>query len=225
VSDGLEARLRTLARQAELHPSDPEPCRALAEELRRAGRLAEAARAQRMAVSRRPDRPRDHLVLAELVTASGGEAGDAAHLPAAEEASIALRMAVELDPDFAAGWRELGRLDLARAQILHDRAAVRAAAERALARCRRALELDGGDAEAWRVLGDVHFHVSSAREKARECYERAVALDPQHLDARAMLAATLARDGDREGAIQALEPALRADPDHPLANEILKQIR
>lgn len=220
-----EARIAALERRIETHPTDPAPCRELAEELERAGRLSASARARRLAADRRPDRPIDQFQLARALVLAGGEDLDSeVRLPPAEEASIALRLAVELDPDFGAAYRELARLDLARARELEDEAAVRAAAERAVRRCRQAIELDPGDAEAYRVLGDVHYYVAGAYETARQCYARALELDPAALDARAMLAAALVRTGDPDAARRELHAVLSKKPDHPLAAEALREL-
>jgi tetratricopeptide (TPR) repeat protein len=219
------SEIEVLRRQAELHPSDAAVCRRLAEKLEEAGRLPEAATARRMAAARRPDRPLDWFHLARLLALAGGEEGEEVRLPATEEASIALRTALELDPELGAAYRELARLDLNRARVLRDHAEVRQAAERAVDRCRKALELDPSDAEAYRVLGDLHFYVAGDAEKARECYVRAVGLDAHNLDARAMLAAAHARGGDREAALRVIQAVLAKDAGHALANRVLEEIR
>jgi cytochrome c-type biogenesis protein CcmH/NrfG len=225
MNAALEAKISALRRQAELHPSDPDPPRALADELERAERYLEAVAARRMVVMRRPDRPFEYLLLARALVLAGGEDEHAVRLPCAEEATVALRTAVELDPDFSAAYRELARLDLARARVLRDAGAVQSAAERAVLRCRRALELDPGDAEAFRVLGELHLYVAEAYGKARECFARAIELDAANTDARALLALSLARDGDKEAARRELSALLEADPSHPLAAAIAKEAR
>lgn len=226
----LENRIRT-------HVNDPEPCRELARELEADGALYDAARAQRLAATRRPDRPWDHFLAARLTVAADAqhqrnpkaplppEDTEDVRLPAAEEASIALRVALELDPDFGAAHRELARLDVGRARILRDEGQVKASAERAVQRCQEALKLDADDSETHRVLGDVQFHVLKAYPAARRHYARAIELAPDNADARAMLAATFLREGDRETAFRELTHALSIAPEHELAHEILKELR
>lgn len=225
MSDPLAARIDRLRRQVELHPSDADLCQELAELLELSGDHGAAARARRMEVARRPDRPLAYLHLARNLVAAGAEPGDEIRLPVIEEAAIGLRLAVELDPDFGAAHRELARLDLSRARVLRDFDEVQAAARRAVDRCRRALELDPEDAETYRVLGDLHFHVAEDMPKAKECYQRAVQLSTEHHDARAMLGAVLERSGDRDGALRELRRVLGVVPGHPLATEILDGIR
>jgi tetratricopeptide (TPR) repeat protein len=219
-----DARLAALRRQAELHPTDAQACRDLSEELELAGEIAQAAAARRLAIARRPDRPTDYLHLARLLLVSGGEPEDGIRLPAVEEATVALMTAIELDPDFGAAHRELARLDLARARQTDDAKAMRACTGRALRRCRKALELDPADAESYRVLGDLHFHLGRDFAKARDCYARAVEIDPANLDARVMLAAAHLRQEDRDAAQRELAAVLSVDPQHPLANEVLKEM-
>ena len=227
---GLEHRMRQ-------NPTDAEPCRELAKLFEAQGDLFAAARAQRQAAARKPDRPWDRFLSARLAMAAEAqrernpkqtlppEELEEVRLPSAEEASIELRIALELDPDFGAAFRELARLDTTRARVLKDQEQSRAAAERAISRCAEAIRLDPSDAEGHRVLGDVHFHVRGAFADARKHYLDAIAIDARNVDARAMLAATHWREGDRDTAFRELTHALSIAPDHELANEILKEIR
>jgi tetratricopeptide (TPR) repeat protein len=237
LPDHPEHRHAALEHRARQHPTDADACRELAKVLEAEGDLHGAARAQRQAAARRPDRPWDRFLAAKLVVSADAtrernpklalppEELDEVRLPAAEEASLELRLAIELDPDFGAAWRELARLDTSRARVLRDEAQAKAAAERALSRGREALRLDPQDAECHRVLGDVHYHVLRDLRGARAHYEEALAIEPGHVEARAMLAATFLREGDSEAAFREITQALSADPENHLANEILKDIR
>jgi len=217
--------------------TDPEPCRELARALEGEGELHAAARAQRMAAARRPDRPWDHFVSARLTIAAAdlesrnpklplpAEETDDVRLPGAEEASIALRMALEIDPDFGAAHRELARLDVNRARVLKDEVMVKVSAARAISRCAEALKLDPSDAETHRVLGDVSYHVLARYSEARDHYLRAVELAPDNADARALLAAAYLKEGDSDAAYREVTQALAVAPQHELAHQLLKDIR
>jgi len=193
--------------------TDPEPCRELARALEGEGELHAAARAQRMAAARRPDRPWDHFVSARLTIAAAdlesrnpklplpAEDTDEVRLPGAEEASIALRMALEIDPDFGAAHRELARLDVNRARVLKDEAMVKLSADRAVSRCAEALKLDPNDATALYNLGVVAQ--DAGREKdAIFLYGRALELDPALAEAHYNLATIFDQRGESQQAIR-----------------------
>jgi len=71
------------------------------------------------------------------------------------------------------------------------------------------------DAEQWYELG-CDLELSSPAE-ARDAYERAIALDPAHVDARVNLGRLLHEAGAPAAAEKQYRAALEADPDHDVA--------
>jgi tetratricopeptide (TPR) repeat protein len=74
---------------------------------------------------------------------------------------------------------------------------------------------DDLDADAWYELAS-DLELSDAAE-ARAAYEKAIALDPVHIDAHINLGRLLHEDGDLSGAEKQYRAALSADPTHPVA--------
>lgn len=70
-------------------------------------------------------------------------------------------------------------------------------------------------ADAWYELGsDLEV---SAPEEAQEAYEKAVSLDPTHIDAHVNLGRLLHENGEPAAAEVHYRAALKADPQHPVA--------
>lgn len=101
----------------------------------------------------------------------------------ASQAVVELRKAVELRPDFAEAWSELGE---ARRNLADNQGAVIA--------LRRALELRPGDAVARTRLGSLLLEIGQSRE-AVACLREAVRLDPKNQSALNALQLALRRDG------------------------------
>jgi tetratricopeptide (TPR) repeat protein len=87
----------------------------------------------------------------------------------------------------------------------------------ALAAVREAKAREAGDldADAWYELAS-DLELSDPAE-ARAAYEKAIALDPAHIDAHVNLGRLLHEEGDPAGAETHYRAALAADPSHPVA--------
>jgi tetratricopeptide (TPR) repeat protein len=79
----------------------------------------------------------------------------------------------------------------------------------------KAREENDLDADAWYELAS-DLELSDPAE-ARDAYEKAIALDPAHLDAHINLGRLLHEDGDAAAAETHYRAALSADPAHPVA--------
>jgi len=79
----------------------------------------------------------------------------------------------------------------------------------------KAKQEDDLDADAWYELAS-DLELSDSAE-ARAAYEKAVALDPTHVDAHVNLGRLLHEDGATAAAEKHYRAALAADPDHPVA--------
>jgi tetratricopeptide (TPR) repeat protein len=79
----------------------------------------------------------------------------------------------------------------------------------------KAREENDLDADAWYELAS-DLELSDPAE-ARDAYEKAIALDPAHLDAHINLGRLLHEDGDAASAEKHYRAALTADPTHPVA--------
>jgi tetratricopeptide (TPR) repeat protein len=106
-----------------------------------------------------------------------------------EQALASLERALALRPNFAQGHRS-------RASVLLDLGRD----EEALAEVERALALDPGAASAYQTLGRVHFIGFGDFARAVECFEKALALNPQAGWAALQLAHCASLLGDLERA-------------------------
>jgi tetratricopeptide (TPR) repeat protein len=79
----------------------------------------------------------------------------------------------------------------------------------------KAKQEDDLDADAWYELG-ADLELTDPGE-ARQAYEKAIALDPSHVDAHVNLGRLLHDDGKLEAAEKHYRAALNIDPDHPVA--------
>ena len=87
-------------------------------------------------------------------------------------------------------------------------------ADEALRDLRFALDLAPEAKRTWMYLGDV-YKSSGDAASALDCYGRAIALDPGYDDAHARRAAVLDGQGDREGALAAIDAAIAAAKQNP----------
>lgn len=87
-------------------------------------------------------------------------------------------------------------------------------ADEALRDLRFALDLAPGAKRTWMYLGDV-YKASGDAASALDCYGKAIALDAGYDDAHARRAAVLAGEGDREGALAAIDAAIAAAKQNP----------
>ena len=110
------------------------------------------------------------------------------HKPALEE----FRTAVELNPDDADAWNEIGRIRIDMREL--------GAAKQAL---EHALELHPGHPDAWNNLGVVHFLRARYSDAVNPAFESAVEANPGLADAWFNLADAREENGDRKGASEA----------------------
>lgn len=118
--------------------------------------------------------------------------------------------AIALDPQYAAAYVGLGRVDLS-AVALGWTADPQAALRRAEELARKAIALDESNPAAHVLLGRAFARLGDY-ERALEALRRAVALNPSDPDNHAGLGDALLWNGDVEGAIQSLEIATGMDP-------------
>jgi adenylate cyclase len=88
--------------------------------------------------------------------------------------------------------------------------------------CRRAVELDPGYAQAWALLAvgqyALHRGFGRAGDGGRAALDRALALNPNLVEARALKAEMLANAGRQEDAAAEIAQALRLDPESYAVN-------
>lgn len=92
----------------------------------------------------------------------------------------------------------------------------------ALPQFQRASELDPGNAERWIWLG-VCLHKLELERAAREAYEKAILLAPNHVKGRVYLGHAKLLTGDTAGAVLEFKYALAKDPKNEQAQKGLKQ--
>lgn len=119
-----------------------------------------------------------------------------------QAAAMSWSKAVEIDPEHARSWNQLG-------QIFHTTGD----AEKAIACWRRVIELDPEKADAFYNLGLVYQYDRGEGVTARRCWERAVGLDEGHWEARYNLARALWVTNEYEGALAHWERVVALRPD------------
>ncbi len=123
------------------------------------------------------------------------------------------RRAIDLDPNYARAYAELGTLFAVRFEndwtVLRD-----ADKEKALYFAEKAAALDPDLWLAHYSLGRLHSIIGNL-EEAESHLERAMSLQPHNEDARAYFGILKNFQGDAEGAVAILEPALASHPDPP----------
>jgi tetratricopeptide (TPR) repeat protein len=118
-----------------------------------------------------------------------------------ERAAESLNTCLELKPDFAKGWVNLARV---RRELGDPREAV--------ALCEKALALDEASDDAWNVTGLAYLDMGE-REKAREAFNNAVAINGRNAYALNNLALTLIYEERYGDALIPLEQAVELAPD------------
>ena len=105
-------------------------------------------------------------------------------------------------------------LEAKRSDLLREHARVERSLgdDRAATSCRAALELDPGDVAAWNLLGEI-LKATDA-DAAEAAWREALRIDPRNPEALFHLGNRLHERGDEVGAIDLLEQALLAAPDH-----------
>lgn len=90
--------------------------------------------------------------------------------------------------------------------------------------CRRAVTLDPNYGQAWALIGSAGTallcHTVPPRPGGREAIERALELDPNLAEPRAIMARFLLQDGDLAAARRELDVALRLDPESALVRAV-----
>ena len=126
------------------------------------------------------------------------------------QARTMFERAIALDPQYAAAYVGLGRLDLS-AVALGWTGDPEAALRRAEELARKAIALDEFNPAAHVLLGRAYVRLGDY-ERALEALKRAVALNPSDPDSHAGLGDALLWSGEVEGAIRSLEIATAIDP-------------
>jgi serine/threonine-protein kinase len=120
--------------------------------------------------------------------------------------------AISIDPDFA-----LAYAGLAEAYVFLENPfgllTGKVAMPKAKQAAEKALELDENLTEAYVSLGAIATYYNWDKEKAHNCFERAISLNPNHVNARIWYELALSLlDQDFDQAIKQLEIALNVDP-------------
>lgn len=109
--------------------------------------------------------------------------------------------------------------------MMNLRQATRESMDRAIAAFEDATRHDPEYANAWAALGGAYglkgnfMSMEDMLHKAIELEHRALAIDPEHVDARVWLASALVALGQVDEGIAELREALRADPNHGQAHQ------
>lgn len=164
------------------------------------GRLADARRAYERALAEQPWLVAAWYNLGTLALKEGKP----------EEAEQRLQEALRLNP---LDPEVLGNLGLLYA--------TQGNTERAGLLFERAIEAAPESAVAWGNLGAFTLNERRDFAKAVEQLTRAVALDPEYVDALANLAVAYYQQGNRQQALRYAQEALRVLPSHPLARQVL----
>jgi arylsulfatase A-like enzyme/Tfp pilus assembly protein PilF len=186
------ADLRIVEKAGQLTPDDAV---VLGDNLRGAGRLAEAAATLETVVRENPAFAQPLLSLVEVRIQENKF----------EEAEALCQRVLKLDPDRIEALRRLGDLALGRSDL-----------QAAEAHYTRVLELDGGDVAALTKLGVVKMRTGRA-EDAVGLFRRAIDLDPENAEALLYMAGALASRGRAGDALPYFERALKADPSSTMA--------
>jgi tetratricopeptide (TPR) repeat protein len=172
----LDAAAVSYRRALEVNPDEARAYDGLADTLTKAGRTDELFEFLRNAVRSQAHRPEVHHAMG-LGHSARREWLDAVRWH---------RQALELRPDYAEAFCDLGHALLELDQL-----------EDAAASFQRAIELKPGLAEARNNLGNARSR-QGRHEEALICYEESLSLKPEYLDCRSNRATTLLRLGDYE---------------------------
>jgi TolB-like protein/class 3 adenylate cyclase/Flp pilus assembly protein TadD len=131
-----------------------------------------------------------------------------------QEARNLYREAVELDPNFARAWANLG---WTHARDYQDgwSESPEDSLDTALALARKASKLDPTSSQVRWVLGQVLLF-RQEYERALKAVRKAIELSPGNADARILLARILAFSGDPKESIRLIEEAMRINPYFPM---------
>jgi len=118
-----------------------------------------------------------------------------------DDAEALLRRVVEIAPDFAGAWLNLGMLQVQRHKHMD-----------AIHSFQQATGLEPENATAWGCLGNAYAMADYQREGAK-AYARAVELNPNGHNLQMGYAHVLKTLGDQEGSLKAYRAAIAAKPD------------
>lgn len=138
-----------------------------------------------------------------------------------EQAITRFERAVAIDPQYAAAYASLGhawwKQGLWGGRLQETESAARAAAERALA-------LNDALPDSYALLADIERLYGGNLDRAEELAARALALDPDHVDANYTYGLLLMTLGEFPKAIEHMEIAARLDPLSPAIQSDLGRI-
>lgn len=179
-----------LERAAALSPNDPQVQMNAGLACFRAGKEKAAKRYAEATLRLNPRQPDVYLLLARMNDRHG----------TAKKALSYLRQYLEYSPRPAPGYYLMGRI--------HARLGERDEAERWL---RRAVEADPNTPDFWTTLGRVYFEMSGTdrAEEGIRCYEKALAIAPDHADAHRYLGLARMKQRRFQEAATHLRTALR----------------
>jgi Tfp pilus assembly protein PilF len=125
------------------------------------------------------------------------------------EAEAAYRQAIELKPDYALAYNNLGK-------VLHDQGRV----DEAIAEYQKAIQLDPKIAMAHANLGGALYNKGRVDEAMTEC-QKALELDPKNAIAHNNLGLVLERKGRWDEGIAEYQQAIKLDPKFAIAHNNL----
>ena len=181
----------------ELNPNDAESHANLAEALYGLEQRAEAIKELQKSAELEPDVGRFHI-LASALSNEGRY----------DEAIAAYRKIIELKPDDAAAYTDLGGHLQAAGQLEH-----------ALEACKKAIELRPGNGDAYNNLGNVYTKLGRL-EDARTAYDDAIKQEPQYAGSHCNLAHILLKLGQTAEATAAYRKAIELKPDAAICNSV-----
>ena len=158
----------------------------------KAGRYDQAEQAYRGAIAAKPDNPRAHVNLAEILARRG----------ALDAAEASAREALRLNPESFFALFNLGNIFEKRGQL-----------DEAMAYFEKALEKDPASVQANFRLAGLLMRAGDYERAARR-YEIVIAAAPSLVSARYLQALALVSRGRRAAAQEVLEEALQVDPGH-----------
>jgi TolB-like protein len=128
-----------------------------------------------------------------------------------EEAAELLDRSIAIDPGYAPAYAQRGITDMMLSDQQYGTIPAAAAIEQAKIMLDQALLLEPDSAEAWAGRG-LYLNSMGDHEKASEALRRALAINPNLVNARNWLATALYLSGDLDGSFRARQEVLVRDP-------------
>ena len=128
-----------------------------------------------------------------------------------EEAAELMDRSIAIDPGYAPAYAQRGITDILLSDKQYGTIPAAAAIEQAKIMLDQALLLDPESAEAWAGRG-LYLTSMGDHEKASEALRRALAINPNLVNARSWLASALYLAGDLDGSFRARQEVLVRDP-------------